>query len=429
MMEFQKIENRMIDETLYVSKHPTGVEVFVLPKRGYRRADAMFVTKYGSIHSEFEVAGSGKVIKIPDGTAHFLEHKMFEEPDGNVFDKFSVLGANANAFTSFAITSYLFSATENFKESLSVLLKFVQAPYFTPENIAKEQGIIGQEIRMYDDHPQVRVLYNLLECLYHNCPVKKNIAGTQQSIAQINERVLFDVYNTFYHPSNMFLFVAGGIEPEQVASCVEDSLRRDIEPLSGEIKSIFKDEPASIVSDYAEQKLSVSIPLFMMGFKDTDIDVEGIGLLKKSIETKILLEMLLGKGSELYALLYKEGLINDTFGTDYTCHRRYAFSTIEGESKDPKKVRQLVLEHICKAKLSEEDFRRVRNVIWGKYIRCLNSTSEIAYEFVSWYANEVNYLDFYKAYVEIGFSDIEQRFKKHFTEDNLALSVVLPLDK
>ncbi len=427
MMAFAKTQDKVLGEVLYTGKHPTGVEVFVLPKKGYRQTDAMFVTRYGSIDSEFEVTGGGRVIKIPDGTAHFLEHKMFEEPDGNVFDKFSVLGANANAYTGFGLTSYLFSATSNFTESLGVLLRFVQNPYFTAENVAKEQGIIAQEIRMYEDNPQARVFYNLLGCLYHNCPVKKDIAGTVESISQIDEHVLYDAYNTFYHPSNMFLFVAGDIQPEQVAKCMDDSLR-DIPPLPGGIRRIFGEEPDAIVSDYAEQKLSVSLPLFMLGFKDTDMQPKGVDMLKKSIETEILLEMMFGKGSALYAALYEQGLINDTFETDYTCHERYAFSTLEGESKDPAKVRAMVAQALAHTGFCEAEFTRAKNVIWGRCIRAFNSTGDIAHRFVSWYASGVNYLDFYNAYAKVSLEDVVRRFSKHFNDRNMALSVILPMD-
>lgn len=425
-MKFTKIEDQRMGETLYRAKHPTGVEVFVLPKKGYRQADAMFATKFGSIDSEFEVAGSGKTVALPDGTAHFLEHKMFEEPDGNVFDKFSLLGANANAFTSFGVTSYLFSATDHFYENLEVLLKFVQNPYFTKENVEKEQGIIGQEIRMYEDNPQTRVLYNLLGCLYQKCAVKKDIAGTVESIAEIDKDVLYDAYNTFYHPSNMFLFVAGDLDVQRVGECVEKSLR-DIAPLEGEIKRIFEEEPAEIVKDYAEQKLSVSIPLFMLGFKDTDGQKDGIELLKKDIETRILLEVLFGKGSALYAKLYEEGLINDTFMTDYSCHKRYAVSTIEGESKDPRRLRDLVLQAVDDFALTEEEYQRVKNVIWGRAVRSFDSTEEIAQQFVLWYVSGVNYLDFSRAYSEVTYEGCKQRLSGHFHRKNAALSVIEPI--
>lgn len=425
-MEFTKIEDQVMGETLYCGRHATGVEVFVLPKPGYRQADAMFATKFGSIDSEFEVMGSGKKLTLPDGTAHFLEHKMFEEPDGNVFDKFSLLGANANAFTSFGVTSYLFSATDHFFESLEVLLKFVQNPYFTDENVQKEQGIIGQEIRMYEDNPQTRVLYNLLGCLYQKCAVKKDIAGTVESIAEIDKEVLYDAYNTFYHPSNMFLFVCGDVEPQQVGACVEKSLR-DIPPLEGKIKRIFEEEPPAIASGYAEQRLSVSIPLFMLGFKDTDMRLDGIEILKKSIETNILLELLFGKSSVIYDRLYQEGLINDSFQTDFSCHKRYAVSTLEGESKDPQRLRDIVLEELNSFKLNEADYQRIKNVIWGQAVRTFNSTEEVAQEFVLWYVSGVNYMDFSKAYASVTFEDVEKRFREHFDVSHAALSVVLPV--
>jgi len=425
-MNFDIINDTALGEKIYTITHPTGLKICVNPKPGYSKCTAMFATRYGSIDSTFGLMGSDNIITIPDGTAHFLEHKLFDEQDGNVFDKFAVLGASANAFTSFNMTAYYFSATENVLENLEILIKFVQNPYFTPDSIAKEQGIIGQEIRMYDDNPNWRVFFNMLGGLYNNCYVKQDIAGTVETIAEIDDTVLYNAYNTFYHPSNMTLFVSGNIDPAAVYACAERSLK-DIPPLAGDIKRIYPDEPNAIAEQYIEQRLSVAIPLFMIGFKDTDMAVSGINLLKKEIATKILIELLFGKSAPLYKKLYEQGLINESFGAEFSCDVQYAFSGIEGESKESKKVFDTIIAALNGIQISEQAYNRAKKVIWGEYVRSFNSTDNIVREFVGAQFNGVDYLDYKKAYDSITIDDIRARMASHFCEKNAVLSVVMPI--
>ena len=414
-------------EEVYTAVHPTGLRICINPKPGYSKCTAMFATHYGSIDSTFGLMGGEQTITIPDGTAHFLEHKLFDEQDGNVFDKFAVLGASANAFTSFDMTAYYFSATENVLENLEILIKFVQNPYFTPDSIAKEQGIIGQEIRMYEDNPNWRVFFNMLGGLYSNCYVTHDIAGTIETITDIDDTVLYNAYNTFYHPSNMTLFVSGDVDPAAVYACAERSLK-DIAPLEGEIQRINPDEPSETAEKYIEQRLSVAIPMFMIGFKDTDMSVSGAARLKKYITAKILLELLLGKSAPLYKKLYEQGLINESFGAEYSLTTQYAFSAIEGESKEPKKVFDTIITALDGIQISEDAYNRAKRVIWGEYVRSFNSTDNIVREFVGAQFNGMDYLDYKKAYDCITIDDIRTRLESHFCEKNAVLSVVLPIE-
>lgn len=427
MINFSVKKDTVMDEELYFATHNTGLQIYIIPKPGYTQCQAMFATKYGSIDSEFGLMGSDKIIKIPNGTAHFLEHKLFDEQDGNVFDKFALLGASANAFTSFAMTAYYFSCTQNFLESLGVLIKFVQNPYFTTESVAKEQGIIGQEIRMYEDNPQWRVFFNMLGALYHNCYVKEDIAGTIETIANIDDKVLYDSYSTFYHPSNMVLFITGEVDIQAVSECIESSLK-NIAPLEGDIKRIYPKEPDSVAKSYAEQRLSVAMPLFMIGFKDTNMEAKGIELLKKEISTKILLELLFGKSSPLYTTLYEQGLINDTFGVEYSVDTKYAFSAIEGESKNPQKVWDIIIAALSNADVKPAEYERIKRVIWGRYVNSFNSTDHITREFISATFNETDYFDYQCAYNAITIEDIKNRLGTHLREENAALSVILPIE-
>lgn len=259
-----------VEETLYREILENGLEIIVLPKPGFQKTYATFATKYGSIDNHFSV-GNESPIKVPDGIAHFLEHKMFEEPDGqDVFAKFSKQGAAANAYTSFDRTVYLFSATENIDDNLMTLIDFVQRPYFTDQNVDKEKGIIAQEINMYNDNADWRVYYGLYEALYQKHPISIDIAGTVESIYKIDKDLLYRCYNTFYHPSNMLLFVVGGVDAAHIIELVKrNQAEKSFEPL-GKIERFFEEEPAAIRQARVEKKLHVSLPKCMLGFKRAD---------------------------------------------------------------------------------------------------------------------------------------------------------------
>ncbi|MFR1803348.1 MAG: EF-P 5-aminopentanol modification-associated protein YfmH, partial [Faecalispora jeddahensis] len=263
-MRMEKITNERVQDSYYSVKHPSGLRIFVYPKEGSNSTYAIFGTRYGSVDTSFRRSDEQEVSTVPEGIAHFLEHKLFESEDGDAFARYAKTGASANAYTSFDMTCYLFSCTENVYESLEILLDFVQSPYFTEQTVQKEQGIIGQEIRMYDDDPQWRVMFNLLKALYHHHPVKIDIAGTVESIAEITPEYLYRCYHTFYNLNNMALCVAGNIDPERVLELC-DKMLKPSEPT--QVERIFEEEPAGVVQDRVEQKLSVTIPLFQLGFK------------------------------------------------------------------------------------------------------------------------------------------------------------------
>jgi predicted Zn-dependent peptidase len=256
-----------LQETLYHEVMDNGLQVYVLPKSGFRKTYATFATKYGSVDNHFRVAG-GEETTVPDGIAHFLEHKMFEEPEGDIFATFASNGASANAFTSFDQTVYLFSATENIETNLSTLVDFVQRPYFTDENVEKEKGIIGQEINMYADNPDWRVYFGLIEALYAKHPVHIDIAGTIESIGTITKETLYTCYNSFYHPSNMLLFIVGGVEPEKVFELIRSNQAGKSYDKQGEIERIFETEPEQVATKRKESKLAVSMPKCLFGFKE-----------------------------------------------------------------------------------------------------------------------------------------------------------------
>lgn len=429
-MELKKSYNSITGETLYWGTHPSGLGIYIIPRKEYSGTYAIFGTRYGSVDSEFIVPGETEPVQVPDGIAHYLEHKMFDQPDGsNVFDKFSKYGGNANAFTSFNITAYLFSATSHFEENLETLLDYVQSPYYTDETVAKEQGIIGQEIRMYDDNPGWQLFFNYINCLYNNHPVKKEIAGTVESISHITADYLYKCYNTFYNLSNMSIVITGNADVDRTLEIIEKGIKKN-EPFTEPIKKIYPDEPSHIASPYKEKKMAISSPMFMMGFKDTDVNISGAELLKKNIEIQILLRMLLGKGSAIYKKLYDMNLINGTFSVDYTMQPDYGFTSAEGESKDPEKVYNIILdeiERIGKEGLDKDDFERAKKVMWGKYIRSHNDIEDYAVTFIQMLFMGIDYFNYYDVYKTVTYEETVKRFKQHFRRENAALSVIKPL--
>ena len=424
-----RLYDKLTDESVYYKKHESGLNIYIMPRKGYNSSYAIFGTKYGSVDSEFVVPGEVEATKVPDGIAHYLEHKMFDQPDGsNIFDRFSKFGGEANAFTSFNMTAYLFSATGHFYENLETLMDYVQSPYFTKESVEKEQGIIGQEIRMYDDNAPWRLFFNFLGLLYQNNPVKLDIAGTVESIAEIDENLLYKCYNTFYNLSNMTLFVTGDLNVEKTLRVIERNIKNN-KPFTEEIKRIYPEEPKAVKGKYKEQTISVATPMYMMGWKDNDIGYGGKKLLKKSIEMEIITEMLFGKGSELYNELYESGLINQNFSFEYSPQISYGYTAIEGESKNPEAVHKKITQYIDKLRetgLNEDDFNRIKKVIWGDFIRSYNDIEGYAHSFLSMSLLDISYFDYFEEYQKITFEDIQNRFMQQFDNEYCVLSVIKP---
>ncbi len=385
---YRLIENHTLQETLYHYRVEPGMDVYVLPKPGYAKKYAIFSTRFGSVDNRFRVEPEEKVTDVPDGMAHFLEHKLFEDERGNVFDRFAALGASANAYTSFTQTTYLFSCTNNFEKSLSELLNFVQEPYFTDNTVRKEQGIISQEIKMYEDHPHWQVFFNLLSGLYCEHPVRNDIAGTVESIARITPELLYRCYRTFYHPNNMAVFVVGDFLPDEVYRLVETNMSsRDYEPM-GAIVRLQTDEPLHINRERTVQELVVSEPIFFMGFKDTVVpDLHGRDLMRREILMELLLDVIFGSSEKLYNDLYREDLVDENFGADYTAEVGYGYAMIGGETRDPEQLYQRIMAAILKVQqegIEVEQFERHRRKLLGGYIRRFNSLEFIANNFLAY---------------------------------------------
>ncbi len=425
MSRFILKENKTIDEKYYYTRHKSGLPIYVIPKN-HGTGFAVFGTNFGSIDNHFEI--ENRDIVLPDGIAHFLEHKLFENEDGiDTFKKYAIYGGSANAYTSSDKTVYLYSATENMKENLEILIDFVTHPYFTKETVDKEQGIIGQEIRMYDDNPGWRLYFNMLTALYHNHPARIDTAGTVETIAQITPETLYDAYNTFYNLHNMALCVCGNISPDEVLDVCDRLLfpAKDISP-----KRIFPDEPEHVYQKEISQKLKVSMPLFAVGVKDTNQPETGKALAKKQAEYEIILELLFGKATDFYTELYENGLINSAFSTGFEAHTNFGFCEISGYSNDPDKVFEKITQRIEKAKsdgFSPEDFERTKRMLYALNIRIFNSTESIANEFISYIFSDFDMLDYPEVILGITYEDIEKRLRECFTEEKIVLSKILPM--
>lgn len=421
-MNREIIRSEKLREEYVKIDHPSGLTMLLCPMEGYSTSYAMFTTKYGSVDCCFKTNLQPDYFEIPAGTAHYLEHKMFESEEGDAFNRFAKLGASPNAFTSFDKTSYLFACSDNFKETLEILLDMVSTPYFTPETVAKEQGIIGQEIGMYDDSPDWRVMFNLLESLYVNHPVKLDIAGTVETIAEITDKTLYRVYDTFYHLSNMVLTVAGNFKVEEVLEVADRVLKKGE---NIEISRKVPEEPAEIAKKYVEQQLPVATPLFCIGFKGKDMGN------RKNFENMILDEMIIdlvcGEMTPLYRSLYEDGLINNGLNGEVMASRDYIHSMIEGESRDPKEVYRRLLAEIERLKVcgfDEAMFARSKKGTYGRYIGLYSKPESIASVMCNTYFADMTLYELLDLVAGITKEQLEARMKENLLEEYSALSVV-----
>lgn len=425
----EKIEFNQLKETLFHEKLPNGLDVYLLPKEGFNKTYATFTTKYGSIDNRFVPIGQTEELHVPDGIAHFLEHKLFEKEDGDVFGQFSKQGASANAFTSFTRTAYLFSSTSNVKENLETLIDFVQDPYFSEQTVEKEKGIIGQEITMYDDNPDWRVYFGLIENMYKNHPVKIDIAGTIESISKITKDLLYTCYETFYHPSNMLLFVVGPINEEEIMNLIRDNQNKKEFKEAKEIKRFFEDEPVEVATPKHVLKMPVQTPKCLVGFKTKNSTRSGRDLLERELTINVLFDLLFGKSSENYEKLYNDGLIDDSFSFDYTEEYGFGFAMIGGDTENPEQLSSFLKEIMMKFdinSISEDYLSRIKKKKIGSFLRALNSPEYIANQFTRYQFNGMNLFDIVSVLEGIQISHLQEVATDLFDEKCFTICEVVP---
>ncbi len=413
-----------LGENMYHAMLENGLHVYVDSKPGFHKSYAFFATNYGGMDMRFHL--NGQWHDTPAGVAHFLEHKMFDTQDGNALQDLAANGASPNAFTSFAITGYYFESTQNFYDNLKILLSFVSVPYFTQESVDKEQGIIGQEIRMIEDDPENRVFYAMLEGLYDHHPLRTSIAGTIESISHITADTLYACHKAFYSPGNMVLCVAGDVDPEQVCALAREILPKES---GGEIRRDYgSPEPPVAAKSRKELKMEVSTPIFQMGWKG-ERGIQSEERLKERLVGELACEALFGNSSPLYARLYAQGLINAGFAYGYESYPGCAFLTAGGESKDPDAVSAAIAAEALRIEregIDEDLFLRLKKAAYGNWVRALNSFDHICIETAQAHFAGVEFLRFPEAFDAIEKKDVEKCICSFVTPERTALAVVSP---
>lgn len=404
-----------------------GLPVCIVPKKGFSRKYALFATRYGGMDMRFRL--NGQWLDTPAGIAHYLEHKMFDTEDGNALQELAMNGAEPNAFTSNAITCYYFDSTEKFYENLEILLSFVSVPYFTDESVEKEQGIIGQEIGMIEDNPEWQVYKQLMQSLYHTSPARTPVAGSVESIREITAQTLYDCHRAFYTPANMCLVVVGDVEPQQVLDIARRVLPKD----SGELieRDYGAEEPTEAAQAYAEERMEVSMPSFLVGFKcppqhggEEQHRFAAIG--------ELACDVLMGESSPLYARLYSQGLINGSFGAAFDILPGAAYAYAGGDSKDPKAVAEAILaeaQRLVREGVDEDYYKRIVNANFGAALRELNSFESIAVSMAEGRFQGYDPYRFPEIYDSITAADVLAFLRENVTRSHMALSVIAPKEE
>lgn len=422
------VQFSQLDETLYHEQLENGLNVYVLPKEGFNKTYATFTTKYGSIDQHFTPLGGKDPIQVPDGIAHFLEHKMFEHEEGDVFQDFSKQGASANAFTSFTRTAYLFSSTSNVEKNLETLLNFVQHPYFTEESVEKEKGIINQEITMYDDNPDWRAYFGVIDNMFKSHPVKIDIAGTIESISHITKDLLYTCYETFYHPSNMLLFVVGPVDPEAIIEQTRENQAKKEFTKPEPVQRFFDEEPEGVAREKYVLTMPVQTPKCLVGFKEKNATRQGEELLKRELSLTILLDMMFGQSSDHYQTLFDEGLIDESFSFDHSAEEGFGFTIIGGDTKHPDLLAQRVREMIESFKLttlSDERVNRATKKKIGSFLRSLNSPEYIANQFTRYQFNDMNLFDVVPVLESLTATHLQEVLEDHFQFERFTVCQVM----
>lgn len=422
-----------LNETLYSETFANGLSVTLLPKNEFHKTYGLFTTKYGSIDNQFTPLGQEERVKVPDGIAHFLEHKLFEKEDGDVFQVFGKQGASANAFTSFTRTSYLFSSTSNVLQNMTTLLDFVQDPYFTDETVEKEKGIIAQEIQMYEDEPDWRLFFGILGNLYPKHPLHIDIAGTVESIGEISAEVLYQCYQTFYHPSNMNVFVVGKMDPEEMMGWIRDNQKKKTFAEAKEIRRYFPEEKIADIIPFDSIKMEVNRAKSIIGIKGTGtVPAEEAALVYKT-KMDILLNLLFGPTSDNYLRLYNEGVIDDSFSYDFNLERTFYFAEVGGDAKDPKAfseaVKSILLTSSASSELTEEHLSLVKKRMIGQILQSLNSLEFIAHQYSQQSYGEATLFDLVPVIENIVLSDLKRLAEEFMQEEHMSVFTILPAEK
>src|SRR5690625_3975932 len=428
----KQIDYLAIDETLYKKILPNGLTVFLIPKKVMEKTLAIFATDYGSIHSTFVPIGETEAITVPEGVAHFLEHKLFEKKDRDVFTDFSKQGASANAYTSFTKTAYLFSATSNIEQNVKTLLDFVQEPYFSDETVEKEKGIIAQEIMMYDDQPGWQLFMNTIKNMFHEHPVNIDIAGTVDSIQTITKEHLYTCYNTFYHPGNMTLFIAGNFNYKSMLKLIENNQAQKTFPQTQPIKRIFPDEPDTVVRKEQTITMPVSMPKCSVGIKKIPDKMSAEQLVIYDLIEQMLLDFYYSKSGIFYQELYKNELIDHSFGYSSTLENNFGYVIISSSTSEPDLFAEKVKEQLHSVKslqLEETDIEKMKNKRIGQLLRSMNSLESIANNYVHYDSHGVDFFELIEIIQRLTKEDFTMFLKDWINEEQMTVCKMIAQTK
>ncbi len=420
----EKMHYPRVGENLYTAILPCGLPIAVLPRPGFTKKLCYFVTDYGAIHREFVLDGVRHT--SPAGVAHYLEHKLFDMPGRDITEEFASMGAIPNAFTGYDMTAYYFSCTDRFRENLELLLEFVTTPFFTDESVAKEQGIIGQEIGMNQDNPDSVLFELLMDTMYENHPIHTPILGTKASIAQITPEILETCHRAFYRPENMLLCVVGDVDPEEVAQIAESKLQ-DMPRVT--VTSTRSWEEALCVGErYVTRSMEVAQPMFQLGFKCPPLPNGDQGV-RGEIVGDLAAEALFGESSRLYLQLYDAGLIDASFGGGFETIEGMALLTASGDSEDPEAVRDAILteaRRLAEEGISQEDFLRMKRSALGRRIRSLDSFEATCFRICAYHFSGFDYFRIPEIYEQVTREEIQEFIKTAVTQERMCLAVITP---
>ncbi len=417
----QVIENNQIQEKIYTQKLSNGLKVILIPKKTQKKY-IIWGVNYGSIDRKFMV--DDKEIVVPDGIAHYMEHKLFEQENGtNSLDVLSSMGVNANAYTTNNHTAYLFEDNNNkFWESLDEFMNYIQNPYFTDENVNKERGIIEQEIMMYDDYPDWKVYMNVIKAMYHKNPINIDVAGTKETIAEITKEKLYETYDAFYRPDKMVIVLCGDFEPERVISEIEK--RMTLQNSMQTVKRIYEQEPEEIVQKRVEAQMNISMPIFIIGYKD---EVVCENQMKKDLALDVLFNILIGDSSELYQELYDAGILQSEPGLIYENSKTYSHVLIQGQSEKYDEVMDKIekeIENLKQNGITDEVFDRMKKKLYGEYVKSYNDVGSIATTFIQNYFRGINPLDYFEEFKSLDKEYIMQVLQEVFKKEKQVISIV-----
>ena len=421
-METKFYEN--ISETVCRHTLPNGLPVIVIPRKGFTKKLAYFVTDFGSIHTEFTI--NGEYCVLPEGIAHYLEHKLFDMPDGEVSEKFAALGASVNAFTGYDMTAYYFSCTDHFEANLRLLLEFVSTPYFTEASVEKERGIIGQEIGMYRDNPDAQSFEMLMDAMYDRHPVRQPVLGTKETIARITPELLAKAHRAFYRPDNMLLCVVGDVDIETICRLAEEILPgRSTDTVTA---CRQWQEEMTCPKRFVSQSMEVAMPMFQLGFKGEPLG-HGPEAVRREYIGDLAAEALFGESSPLYISMYEKGLIDSSFGGGLETVEGMTVLSASGDSDYPEQVQEAILTQaaeICKNGLDETDFLRMKRSAMGRRIKDLDSFDSTCFRACAYHFSGYDYFRFPELYQQITTNHVLEFLQRVVTPERCALAVIQP---